>query len=136
MAMFAREETNQGETFRSANVDFSLPFCAAVMVSVVVVVVAVLVVVEGTDLALIRDMDGWMRDVVVMGTAFCCTVSTSDSESDDSVGVSLRRFLDPFEFTSLRSLWLLLADESLELPESEPEMEAAILEYSPIEPLY
>jgi hypothetical protein len=135
MAMFAREETNQGDTFKSANVDFSLPFCAAVMVSVVVVV-AGLVVVDGTDLALIRDMDGWMRDVVVMGTAFCCTVSTSDPESDDPVGVSLRRFLDPFEFTSLRSLWLLLADESLELPESEPEMEAAILEYSPIEPLY
>lgn len=68
-----------------------------------------------------------MRDAVVMGIAFCCTFSTSDSESDDPVGVSLRRFLDPFEFTSLRSLWLLLAFESLELPESEPEIEAAIL---------
>jgi hypothetical protein len=62
-----------------------------------------------------------------MGMAFCCcTVSTSESESDDPVGESLRRFLDPFLFTSLRSLWLLLAFESLELPESEPEMDAAI----------
>jgi len=97
------------------------------MVSDAVVAGAGLVVVEDeVDLALMRDMDGWMRDAVVMGMVFCCTVSTSDSESDDPVGVSLRRFLDPFEFTSLRSLWLLLAFESLELPESESEMEAAI----------
>jgi hypothetical protein len=130
MAMFAREETNQGDTFKSAKVDFSFPFCAAVIVSVAVTGAGLVVVEDVVDLALMRDMDGWMRDAVVMGIAFCCSVSTSDSESDDPVGVSLRRFLDPFEFTSLRSLWLLLAFESLELPESEPEMEAAISEIS------
>jgi hypothetical protein len=124
MAMLAREETSQGETFRSANVDFSLPFCAAVMVSVAVV--AGLVVGEEVDLALMRDIDGWMRDVVAMGSVFGSTGSFSESESPDPVGESLRRFLDPFLFTSLRSLWLL-ASESLEFPESEPEMEAAIL---------
>jgi hypothetical protein len=60
-----------------------------------------------------------------MGTVFGSTGSISESESPDPVGESLRRFLDPFLFTSLRSLWLL-ASESLELPESEPEMEAAM----------
>jgi hypothetical protein len=95
MAMFAREDTNQGDTFRSANVDFSLPFCAAAIVSVVVV--GLVVVDDVVDLALMRDMDGWMREAVLMGTTFsCCTVSTSESESSDPVGESLRRFLDPF----------------------------------------
>jgi hypothetical protein len=57
MAMLAREETSQGDTFKSANVDFSLPFCAAVMVSVVVVA-GLVVVGEEVDLALMRDIDG------------------------------------------------------------------------------
>ena len=93
MAILARDETSQGETFKSAKVDFSLPFCAAAMVSDVFVDDWVLVVV----LALMRDMDGWMRDAVLIGTGFCCcTFSVSESESSDPVGESLRRFLDPF----------------------------------------
>jgi len=67
MAMFAREETNQGDTFKSANVDFSLPFWAAVMVEDVVGAGAEADVV---DLALMREMDGWMREVVVIGAVF------------------------------------------------------------------
>lgn len=127
MAMLAREETSQGDTFKSAKVDFSFPFGAVVMVEDVVVEGLVVVV----DLALMREMDGCMREVVASGATFCCwTVSTSESESSDPVGESLRRFLDPFRFTSLRSLWLLIALESLELPElpeSKLAMEAAIL---------
>lgn len=92
MAMFAREETSQGDTFKSAKVDFSLPFWAAVMVSEGFVEGVVVV------LALMREMDGWMREVVVKGVAFCCCcrVSGSESESSNPVGESLRRFLDPF----------------------------------------
>lgn len=89
------------------------------------IVEGVLVEVD-VGLALIREMVGWMRDAVAMGATLCCVVSGSESESSDPVGESLRRFLDPFWFTSLRSLWMLLAPESLKLPESELAMEAAI----------
>jgi hypothetical protein len=58
MAMFAREETSHGDTFKSAKVDFSLPFSAAVIVSVVVVDTGLVVVEDVVDLALMRDMDG------------------------------------------------------------------------------
>lgn len=74
-----------------------------------------------------------MRDAVAMGAIFCCVVSGSESESSDPVGEILRRFLDPFWFTSLRSLWMLLAPESLELPDSELAMEAAIFYCFPLE---
>lgn len=68
-----------------------------------------------------------MRDVVAIGATLCCVVFDSESEASDPKGDSLRRFLDPFWFTSLRSLRTLLTSESLEFTESELATEAAIL---------
>lgn len=58
IAMLASEDTNQGETFRSAKVDLSLPFWAAAMLEETESIVEGVVVVVDVDLALIREMDG------------------------------------------------------------------------------
>lgn len=58
MAILAREDTSQGETFRSAKVDFSFPFWAAAMVEETESFVVVALVEFDVGLALIREMDG------------------------------------------------------------------------------